>query len=265
MKKNNRIVKWLGVLAFSAMLVMWGVEFWRSCDDFVEFFPERTFDIFPLNDSAVGGFSTSEVQLTDTLLIASVNIRTGKAFTYAGVGFNLKSVGKRPAGLLDLTKFDSLEVRVASKRMNSMKLRILTDDPVYTHNGDYATLRVLEKDIPSAPYLLMGGSKERFAVSKIALSEFKVPEWWLSSQGLEKDDGMTYLSRASFFEIASGGSTLRGIPDEMEIRYVRIWCDNSEYRKTLYGVLACILFGFVLFYVYALKTRGGKDAKKLDA
>ena len=37
MKKNNRIVKWLGALAFSAMLVMWGVEFWRSCDDFVEF------------------------------------------------------------------------------------------------------------------------------------------------------------------------------------------------------------------------------------
>ena len=261
MKKN----KWLGASIFLALLVAWGFLYSRSGNGSVEFFPERTFELFPLNDSAVGGFSTSEVQLTDTLLIASVNIHSGKAFTYAGVGFNLKSAKRRPSGLFDLTKFDSLEVRVASKRMNSMKLRILTDDPVYTRNGDYATLRVLEKDIPSAPYLLMGGSKERFAVSKIALSEFKVPEWWLSSQGLEKDDGMTYLGRASFFEIVSGSSTLRGIPDEMEIRYVRIWKDNAENRKILFGMLAGILLGLVLFCVYALKTRGGKDAKKLDA
>ena len=255
--KSNRIGNWIGVLVFSALLIAWGVEYLRSGDDSVELFPERTFDIFPLNDSAVGGFSTSEVQLTDTLLIASVNIRTGKAFTYAGAGFNLKSVGRRPVGLFDLTKFDSLEVRVASKRMNSIKLRILTDDPVYSRNGDYATLRVLEKDVPSAPYLLMGGSKERFAVSRLSLSEFKVSEWWLSLQGLEKDDGMTYLNRASFFEIASGSSTLRGIPDEMEIRYVRIWNDNSEHRKTLYVMLAGILLGLVLSCVYALKkTRG---------
>ena len=191
MKKN----KWLGASIFLALLVAWGVLYFRSGENVIEIFPKRTFEIFPLNDSAVGGFSTSEVQMTDTLLIASVNIRLGKAFTYAGIGFNLKSVDKRPAGLLDLTKFDSVEVRVASKRMNSMKLRILTDDPVYTRSGDYATLRVLEKEVPSAPYLLMGGAKERFAVSKFSLSEFKVPEWWLSSQGLEEDDGKTYLNR----------------------------------------------------------------------
>jgi len=192
-------------------------------------------------------------------------IHSGKAFTYAGVGFNLKSVDKRPAGFFDLAKFDSMEVRVASKRMNSMKLRILTDDPVYTRNGDYATLRVLEKEIPSAPYLLMGGSKERFAVSKISLSEFRVPEWWLSQQGLEEDDGKTYLNRAAFFEIVSGASTLRGIPDEMEIRYARLWGHNAEQKKTMHVVLACILFGFILFIVYVLKSRGRKDAKKLDA
>jgi hypothetical protein len=194
-----------------------------------------------------------------------VNIRTGKAFTYAGAGFNLKSVGRRPAGLFDLTKFDSLEVRVASKRMNSMKLRILTDDPVYSRNGDYTTLRVLEKDVPSAPYLLMGGSKERFAVSKISLSEFRVPEWWLSQQGLEEDDGKTYLNRAVFFEIVSGGSTLRGIPDEMEIRYVRLWGANEGQKKTMYIVLGAILFALVLFLVCSAKSCRRENAKKLDA
>ena len=76
MKKN----KWLGVSVFLALLVAWGVLYFRSGDSTVELFPERTFDVFPLNDSAVGGFSTSEVQLTDTLLIASVNIRTGKVY-----------------------------------------------------------------------------------------------------------------------------------------------------------------------------------------
>ena len=158
-----------------------------------------------------------------------------------------------------------MEVHVASKRMNSMKLRILTDDPVYTRNGDYATLRVLEKEIPSAPYLLMGGSKERFAVSKISLSEFRVPEWWLSQQGLEEDDGKTYLNRAAFFEIVSGASTLRGIPDEMEIRYVRLWGANEDQKKTMHIVLGAILFALVLFLVCSAKSCRRENAKKLDA
>ncbi|SHK52707.1 hypothetical protein [Fibrobacter sp. UWB12] len=264
MKRMDRIGKWLGVLVFSALLLAWWIEYSKSGDADIELFPQKTFEIFPLNDSAVGGFSTSEVQMTDTLLIASVNIHSGKAFTYAGVGFKLKSLDKR-LDPFDLTKFDSIEVRVASKRMNSMKLRILTEDPVYTRKGDYATLRVLEKEIPSAPYMLMGGSKERFAVSRFSLSEFRVPEWWLSSVGLEKDDGKTHLNQAKFFEIVSGGSTLRGIPDEIEIRYVRLWSDNEAQKKTLYLRLGSILFGLVVFLIYVLKTSRGKHAEKLDA
>ena len=261
MKKS----RWIGIPIFLVLLIAWGFFYSRCGGVAVELFPERTFEAFPLNDSAVGGFSTSEVQLTDTLLTSSVVIHSGKAFTYAGVGFNLKSVDKRPAGVFDLTKFDSMEVHVASKRMNSMKLRILTDDPVYTRNGDYANLRVLEKEIPSAPYLLMGGSKERFAVSKISLSEFRVPEWWLSQQGLEEDDGKTYLNRAAFFEIVSGASTLRGIPDEMEIRYVRLWGDNAAQKKILLVVLGAILLGLVLFLVCSAKLCRRENAKKLDA
>ena len=252
------------MLVFAALLLAWCYEYSKCGDADVELFPQKTFEIFPLNDSAVGGFSTSEVQVTDTLLIASVNIHSGKAFTYAGVGFNLKSLDKRLEPL-DLTRFDSLEVRVASKRMNSMKLRILTEDPVYSRKGDYATLRVLEKDIPSAPYMLMGGAKERFAVSKLALSEFRVPEWWLSSVGLENDDGKTHLNQSKFFEIVSGGSTLRGIPDEIEVRYVRLWNDNTQEKKSLYMYLGFILFGFVVFLVYVLKISRGKHAEKLDA
>lgn len=258
-------MKWWGVPVFLALLVAWGFFYYRSGEAALELFPARTFEIFPLNDSAVGGFSTSEVQVTDTLLTSSVTIRLGKAFSYAGVGFNLKSMDKRPVGLLDLTKYDSIEVRVASKRMNSMNVRILTDDLVYSRNGDYATLRVLEKQIPSSPYLLMGGPKERFAVSKFALSEFRVPEWWLSQQGLEKDDGKTYMNRASFFEIVSGGSTLRGIPDDMEIRYVRIWGDNAEQKKILYASLGAILLGLILYVSFCLKSCRREDAKKLDA
>ena len=261
MKKS----RWIGISFFLVLLLAWGFFYSRCGGVAVELFPKRTFEIFPLNDSAVGGFSTSEVQIVDTLLTSTVVIHSGKAFTYAGVGFNLKSMDKRPVGVFDLTKFDSMEVHVASKRMNSMKLRLLTDDPVYSRNGQYATLRVLEKDISSAAYLQMGGSKERFAVSKFALSQFRVPEWWLSSVGLEEDDGKTYLNRASFFEIVSGSSTLRGIPDEMEIRYVRIWGDNARQKEILFAVLGSILLGFVLFLIYALKSSRGKNAEKLDS
>ena len=261
MKKN----RWIGIVFFLVLLVAWGFFYSRCVGETVELFPERTFEIFPLNDAAVGGFSTSEVQATDTLLISSVVIHSGKAFTYAGIGFNLKSKDKRPVAGFDLTKYDSMEVHVASKRMNSMKLRILTDDPVYSRNGDYATLRVLEKEIPSSPYLLMGGAKERFAVSKLALSDFRVPEWWLSQQGLEEDDGKTYLDRTSFFEIVSGSSTLRGIPDEMEVRYVRIWGHGDERKNVMFIALGAILFGLVLFLVCSAKLCRRENAKKLDA
>ena len=264
MKKIERFGKWFGIFVLTAMLLAWWSEYSKCGDADVELFPKKTFEVFPLNDSAVGGFSTSEVQVTDTLLTSSVVIHSGKAFTYAGVGFKLKSLKKRLEPL-DLTTFDSMEVHVASKRMNSMKLRILTEDPVYTRKGDYATLRVLERDVPSAPYMLMGGAKERFAVSKFSISEFRVPEWWLSQQGLEKDDGKTYLNSAKFLEIVSGSSTLRGIPDEMEIRYVRFWSDKTQQKKELYMYLIFILIGFVLFLIHVLKTSGRKDAEKLDA
>ena len=228
MKRMDRIGKWVVVLVYSILLLGWWFEYSKCGDADVELFPQKTFDYFPLNDSAVGGFSTSEVQVTDSLLTASVTIHSGKAFTYAGIGFKLKSLDKRLEPL-DLTKFDSLEIHVAS------------------------------------PYLLMGASKERFAISKFALSEFRVPEWWLSSVGLEEDDGMTHLDRAKFFEIVSGGSTLRGIPDEMEIRYVRLWSDNGAQKRTLYYYLGFILFGLVLFLGYSLKNCRGKNAEKLDS
>jgi len=258
-------VKWTGLFFFAVLLIVWGVFFFRCENASLELFPERTFDVFPLNDSIVGGFSTSQVQMTDTLLTATVNIRSGRAFTYAGVGFKLNTAGRRPGGFLDLTRFDSVEVRVASKRMNSMKLRVLTDDPVYSRNGDYTTLRVLEREIPSAPYMLMGGSKERFAVSRFSLSEFRVAEWWLSAQGLDRDDGLTHLNRAAFFEVASGGSTLRGIPDEMEVRYVRFWGDSYKQKRNMFVILAGIVFGLFLFLLCSWKYSGREHAKKLDA
>lgn len=260
--KKNRL---LGIIFFLALLAAWGFFYSRPGNASIELFPKRTFEIFPLNDSAVGGFSTSEVQAADTLLTASVTLRSGKAFTYAGVGFNLKSMNNRPVEPLDLTQFDSMEVHVASKRMNSVKLRVLTDDPVYSRNGDYPTLRVLEKSVPSAAYLLMGGSKERFAVTKFALNEFKVPEWWLSEQGLEEDDGKKYLDRSVFFEVTSGSSTLRGIPDDIEIRYARFWSNNEKQKEILYVVLGVIVLGFVVYLLTTSVASRRSYAKKLDA
>ena len=106
MKKS----RWIGISIFLVLLIAWGFFYSRCGGVAVELFPERTFEFFPLNDSVVGGFSTSEVQVVDTLLTSTVVIHSGKAFTYAGVGFNLRSMDKRPGSVFDLTKFDSMEV-----------------------------------------------------------------------------------------------------------------------------------------------------------
>lgn len=252
--KTRRIV---GLAVFVALFCLWGILFSVMRNNSLVVFPLPTFEIYTLTDNEAQGYSTSEVTVADSLVSAKVNVRSGKAYPYAGVGFNLMSVNSRPSGYFDFARYDSLSITVTAGRMRSVSLRILTDDPKYSRTGKYLSYRPLETSVPVS---------SSFSEIKKAIADFKTAEWWLAAQGLEKDDNFLYLSRTALFEVFNGDGALRGIPDDIEIKQIKIWGENRNFTKGMFFTLGVIAIAFVYFICVVLRKPKNADAmkKKMD-
>ena len=247
MKSRTRVVIFS---VFAVALFAWACVFFTLRTTSCVIFPEKTFGIYTLTDAALGGTSTSEIEETDSSITASINVRSGVAYPAVGVGFNLMSIDNRPTGVFDLSYYDSIEVVASTGRMRSISLRILTDDPVYTKEGFRETLRPLVLNVPASRSL---------ESAKFSLTEFKTAVWWLAAMGMEKDDGFTYLHRSTALEIANGDGIMRGIPDEINVKMIRLWGVNRDFERGMYaGLILMIvmlgLFGTNLFRIFSRKN-----------
>lgn len=251
----NKKVKIGGFVFALVAFGLWALLFVECRESYQVVFPGDAFELYTLTDNEAGGFSTSEVSVEDSCINAEVNIRSGKAYPYAGFGFNLMSMHNRPTGYFDFTVFDSISVVVSTGRMRSITLRIMTDDPVYSKPNNYLSYRPLERELA-----VVGNSAE----IKASLSDFRNKEWWLVGQGLDKDDGLTYLYRAVLLEVFNGENSLRGIPDEIEVRQIRMWGINRNFERGMYIVLvfmAMLLAGFVVMVVHKPKDKASVKSK----
>ena len=252
MKSRTRVIIFS---VFTILLFAWACVFFTLRQSSCIIFPDETFGIYKLDDSALGGTSTAEIDVGDSAIDISLNVRSGVAYPAVGVGFNLMSVENRPAGFFDLSDYDSVEVTVSTGRMRSVSLRILTDDPTYTKEGMRETLRPLVLNVPAS---------RTPESAKFSLAEFKTAVWWLAAMGLEKGDGFTYLYRGAAIEIANGDGIMRGIPDEINVKMVRLWGVNREFERGMYALLILMvvllgLFGTNSFRIFSrknLKTAG---------
>jgi len=217
-------------LLLVVLVAAWTAAFVAFGTSEQELFPARTFPVYTVTDSVVGGFSTSEVSQTDSAVTARVNIRSGVAYAYAGFGFNMQSVNNRPAGFFDFGSYDSLLLEVETGRMRNISVKLLNDDPVYSNANVFLSLRPL---VASAPV-----GKGSVA---IPLHLFKVPEWWLVMQGMDKDDGLRYMQRGVLMEIYNGEGTLRGIPDDITVRSVKLVGENRTFKALMYVGLVVLL------------------------
>ncbi len=217
-------------------------------------FPGNLLELYELTDNEAGGYSTSEMTVEDSCVKADVNIRSGKAYPYAGFGFNLMSLNNRPSGFFDFTDYDSIAVSVATGRMRSITLRIMTDDPVYSKRGSYLSYRPLERELIVT---------SDFGELKAGIADFRNKEWWLVGQGLDKDDGLSYLYRAVLLEIFNGENTLRGIPDEIEVRKVRLWGIARDFERGMFIALAFMVLLFAGFVTMVLRRPGDLAAEKM--
>lgn len=241
------------VLASAALVVLialWVALFvtFRSTEQVL--FPGGTYQVYPVTDSTVGGFSTVELSQSDSVISARVNIRSGMAYPYAGMGVNLLSIHNRPAsGYFDFSDYDSLIIDAETDRMRKIGVKILNDDPVYSQKNDYRSYRPMVSQVQVR--------KNGVAVSMLDL---KVPEWWFAMQGLEKDDGLRYMNRGMLFEITNGEGTMLGIPDEITVRSIKLWGENRTFKALMYVALAVI--AAVYAGVVALAVRGSERSVK---
>lgn len=237
--------KVIAFVAFAAAFAAWTFAFVSFRHSELSVFPQSHFEFYGLTDKAQGGSSTADLSVSDSTLDVEVNVRSGVAFPAVGIEFNLRSIDNRPTGLFDLSKFDSLEITFSTRRMHSVSLRVLTEDPVYSRSGR-ESLRVLTQDVQA------GRAK---AAVKVAVSAFRTAPWWLSAMGLEEDDGLTYLHRSAYLEIVGGSGVMRGIPDEISVSGIRLWGENRDFEKGMIAGAAFLALLLVAFIIYIRKCR----------
>ena len=240
----------IATAALVVAFVVWLALFLKFGASEQVLFPGGTYQVYAVSDANVGGFSTVELSNQDSVISARVNIRSGMAYPYAGVGINLLSVNNRPAnGFFDFSDFDSLVVDVETGRMQRVGIKILNDDPVYSKKNVYQSYRPM---VAQAPVQIRGKS----SVASVSMLDFKVPEWWLAMQGLEEDDGLRYMNRGMFFEICNGEGTMLGIPDEITIRSIKLWGENRTFKALM--VVALVVLVLVYAGVVSLTVRNSK-------
>lgn len=240
-----------------ALFVAWIVLFAKFATSEQILFPGGAYQVYAVSDANIGGFSTVELSNEDSVVSARVNIRSGMAYPYAGVGINLLSVNNRPAsGFFDFSDFDSLVIDVETGRMQRVGVKILNDDPVYSKKNVYQSYRPM---VAQAPVKVL--NKKSGVV--ISMLDFKVPEWWLAMQGLDKDDGLRYMNRGMFFEITNGEGTMLGIPDEIVVRSIRLCGENRTFMALMCVLLVVLVLVYVGYVSLAVRNSEGRVAKRL--
>lgn len=240
-----------------ALFVAWIVLFAKFATSEQILFPGGAYQVYAVSDANIGGFSTVELSNEDSVVSARVNIRSGMAYPYAGVGINLLSVNNRPAsGFFDFSDFDSLVIDVETGRMQRVGVKILNDDPVYSKKNEYQSYR---------PMVAQASVKVQNKKSGVTISmlDFKVPEWWLAMQGLDKDDGLRYMNRGMFFEITNGEGTMLGIPDEIVVRSIRLCGENRTFKALMCVLLVVIVLVYAGYVSLAVRNSESRVAKRL--
>ncbi|MDR1760549.1 MAG: hypothetical protein LBR60_08505 [Fibrobacter sp.] len=195
-------------------------------------------------DSIEGGSSRATFSENDSLLSIDILARSGSASPYAGVKLALVPEAKQAFGnWLNLSRYDSLSIEVATRRMPQVLLTILTSDPERASSWlDPFGPRFVQHTVKTG---------RNFQKTTVALSDFRVPEWWFSFHQIRTPDEFTYLERAFGFLVLNGFGTMLGIPDEIQVKKIEVFGVNRRLGSFL---LVIALAGSFIFIVTAYRN-----------
>lgn len=201
-----------------------------------------TKNYFIITDNRENGSSEASLK-KDSCFALDFRLRSGVPSPYAGVSFALQTPEQSLSGkFFDFSRYDSLKISLRTDRMPKVALRMSVSDPRLTRPELAYTARPVEKIVESSL---------NFQEIKVALADFKVPERWFSSMGLDSPDPYTFLDRGLRLEILTAHGAMLGIPDALEFYGVELFGTNRYLLKMLavLGILFVAGFAYSMLYI----------------
>jgi AraC-like DNA-binding protein/uncharacterized integral membrane protein len=198
-----------------------------------------------LESNSKGNSEILSLNKCSTGLQLSYILKPGFAFPYAGIAIPLKdSDGK----FLDCTRFDKLNIRIASKRLFDCKLYLKVFDPAVSQIDNPLSERYLKRDLilDSVPVTI-----------SIPLKQFIEPEWWYQKNNLSlKDVAPADLSKVTSLQIESGSTAETGVIDTITISQIYLTKSANIFTILAAAFISILIIVFILIKtVSSSKTR----------
>lgn len=188
-----------------------------------------------LERHTAGNSEVFSITQCSTGLEISYILRPGFPFPYAGIVIPLKD---SDGNFLDCTRFDKLNIRIASKRLFDCKLYLKIFDPAVSQIDNPLSERYLKKDL-----ILDSVS----ATHSIPLKQFTEPEWWYQKNNLTlKDVAPTDLSKVTSLQIESGSTAETGVIDTITISQIYLTKNAQIFKIVTLVVISILIIIFVL-------------------
>jgi AraC-like DNA-binding protein len=148
-----------------------------------------------------------------------------------------------PKRLIDLSRFDSLELEWESDLGTPLRVILLTDEPGFTRPDKPLSRRYLQ--IERSPAI-------EHTTTSLPLSQFQVPAWWFRETGHPMDPEYRPLDRVGAFALEAGESVRPGAHDVVRLKALRA---SGPGKPSIWGaILALATLGCLIGSMFPFKS-----------
>jgi AraC-like DNA-binding protein len=187
------------------------------------------------------GKTVSKAELKDSLIHFSYNLAVDESFPQRDpyAGFAVELTKEEP--FIDISKYDYVQIDLIIKHSNSFIVNLKTYIEGFTNIDDWHTYHIETIQVP-----VHFGSISY----KIALADFKIPEWWWKEVGpiaanLPKNADRTKLFGIDF---QNGSGAKKNVDDHIIIKKIKFYKNGKQ------EILWIIAIGLFILYISTVIT-----------
>lgn len=220
---------------------------------------EPRFMLFPGGDIQAGTFSdaseaggksiVNSFTITPKRIMFSYTLKDGYTQPYAGFAV-------RKNGLMDLSTYDAMIIKMDSNHSHSVRVILLAAVPGFTVDNDFSTYLFLQQEVVL---------RKNNASYSLPLSGFFTPEWWWSSRDAAENDPRFdgALGRIFSISIQSGTTEPVDAADTLTVTEIGFSKNLQPLVAAALSVIAVCSTALVLLfllrrYKYSLRNRANK-------
>lgn len=160
---------------------------------------------------------------------------------YAGFAIELTENHK----FVDISDYDYMHIDIAIKHANSFIVNLKTSIEGFTNLDDWHTYHVESIQIP----VHLGSIHY-----KVALKDFKIPEWWWKEVGPVASNLPKQANRKRLFgmDFQNGSGQIPGVDDRMLITKISF---SKDKKAITFVLICCVLLYTTIVFTVVQKTR----------